>query len=1119
MGVYMIKVFRNLVLLALFIIQSAFSSVPVSEDVLFEIRSTFYESDKISLRKIETFKKSLLERAEEVKQSVYYYELLQNGESEKKALKESKKNKYVKTIKMFIEEWIENIPLNANETEQILYLQKIIDLNNAIKIEITPYLSEAEPLHMIKNLLKRMTFKKHGVSEAKNLINPETGDYYSSEELIELKKSGFDISTLEPPRNNGVIEYIADISKSDPVKRYREGKNAMHEHLDVKFPKVNVVYLDEIRKTQSRPKLIVTTKDENGDDIREYKLKMGMEIHSEPTVASLGVTLGLFHDLSKHVKDIKVYIGKMSHDDFNLDFTSYFPLEDLQKIVKQYGKDDGGRFIIFKEGSFEARFDKDNLYRVGPFYPTLKKGLRETRGLQLFNIWVGNIDLKKGENNKTLIRMDNKQMFYSQHDIGFAIGFFAREKPTDFPWEAIKKNKKDEIVFNYRTPFDLNDYKHISMSDSKWMIRKIAQLTREQITTCVKFGKWPNQSPYNYEQLIIEKLISRRNDLVKHFNLLGETLPNGQSIQFMPVDKSISNNALPSKNPIGEHTVNFAPALKYDYIIPALRGIGEGIVSAVASITSGLDDITIPASVFGIEDSNVLTSVIINTDKQIIPNPDAKNMKEKYIVREDFKIGTRLGYGLGLGAEGAFVRSYSLIYPVSDPEKVDKHGKWIFDVSMPYRVMKDYLPKKHILISESYIEGRLRYDLEPIVTPLSPGLRTTLDRKYIDRTILGTLDNKKVKIFKDKLTTSGVSSELYVRVLIARLKFLSQSFSGGNQSRHSYVLKDKQLDAVDDALMHHNYKALESAELVQRTDARILNNKRELNLLGFLVRSREFAQNDMYIYDFDKEGNLKKRSHELEGDFLKSRQWKIILNGEQRIKRATMSMEIDKDDHIKDPYIKLKYSLLDNNATAMEIDKHVVPFFNGLAKREKFINFTAADHNIHEFYGHINFHMSLKIYKEGIDKLLNISGEKWRNALNGVLSLSKREGNRLTYFGKEYKERRVRRKGRRLFRKLLSATNKLEKKMKIRKLLEFMVASIPKSKHSEHPILLASILNILGEENYHMKVEIESPSYQENKMPGRITPYNELGVKRKGTKREKRTLRISDALVLYEQFR
>jgi hypothetical protein len=211
-------------------------------------------------------------------------------------------------------------------------------------------------------------------------------------------------------------------------------------------------------------------------------------------------------------------------------------------------------------------------------------------------------------------------------------------------------------------------------------------------------------------------------------------------------------------------------------------------------------------------------------------------------------------------------------------------------------------------------------------------------------------------------------------------------------------------------------------------------------------------------------------------------------------------MEIDKDNQIKDPYIKLKYSLLDNNATAMEIDKHVVPFFNGLAKNSKFINFTAEDHNIHKFYGHINFHMKLKVYKEGLDNLLNITGEKWRNSLNSVLTLSKKDGNKVSYFGKEYKEARLRRKGRRLFRKLLSAKNKLERKMKIRKLLEFMVASIPKSKHSEHPILLASILDIIGEKNFHMKVEIESPAYQENKMPGRITPYNELGKRRKGTK-------------------
>lgn len=39
----------------------------------------------------------------------------------------------------------------------------------------------------------------------------------------------------------------------------------------------------------------------------------------------------------------------------------------------------------------------------------------------VFNMWVGNADVKPGENNKTLIRTKDgkKQLFYMQHDVGF----------------------------------------------------------------------------------------------------------------------------------------------------------------------------------------------------------------------------------------------------------------------------------------------------------------------------------------------------------------------------------------------------------------------------------------------------------------------------------------------------------------------------------------------------------------------------------------------------------------------------------------------------------------------------------------------------------------------------
>ena len=86
---------------------------------------------------------------------------------------------------------------------------------------------------------------------------------------------------------------------------------------------------------------------------------MGLEIHSEPTAASLAVALGMYQDLSKHVRNIKIYTGMTNWDDFVKDFTSYFTYKDLMRVAVEHGFDEKMNqfYIVFNEGMLEARFD------------------------------------------------------------------------------------------------------------------------------------------------------------------------------------------------------------------------------------------------------------------------------------------------------------------------------------------------------------------------------------------------------------------------------------------------------------------------------------------------------------------------------------------------------------------------------------------------------------------------------------------------------------------------------------------------------------------------------------------------------------------------------------------
>jgi hypothetical protein len=1110
----------------------SFGQYPVDQKLLKKIHEKFYDNGKISTSKIDHYISNLKQRANQVAINVYNYELLHEGKNPDKARKKSLENKYVESIDYFIKNWVSKITTIQDEIEKVKFISDVLNIEDAILVEITPYLSEGHIVEAIKGIWHNYVLKKetnHEYGEATNLINPETGKYFSQTELEQLQKNGIDISQFEPAPNNGVIE-LHDIAKADVIDRFRNGNNRMHRGIKVAFPEENVGYFKELRKTQSRPKIIFETKDSAGNVTGEFKIKMGMEIHSDPTAAALGTTIGLYHDLTKHVRDFKMYLGKQTWDEFVLDFSSYFTYDDLMRITKEHGVDpEKGHYVIFHEGQLEARFDGDDLYRVGPYYPTLNKGRREARGLMLFNIWVGNIDLKPGENNKTLIKKTKSgdELFYSQHDIGFAFGKFEREKPTDFPWDLIKKETPEYIRFVFRTFVPMEDWNHVSFADAKWMVRKIAQLTREQITTAVKMGQWPNYSPYNYEQLIIEKLINRRNQLVEVFGLVGERLPSGKTIELMDVNFDIEKDALATNFLLPGETIDFRPAVKYKYLFPALKSLGEAIVDGVASATRSMDDILLDPAWFGVDDFGIVARVIWNTDKEIIKNPNPKGENDRIIVRETFRLGTRLGAGVMFIGDGAYVKTYSLIYTAKDEESVNNKSEWIFDPSLPYRVYKKLLPKNHILITESFLEGRGRLRVEfPMI---GPGFDNATSRIHLNRTVLSTKDDDKIIMFQDMENTNQDIFRIYTKLSLLRLRHYVATLQAGHIKREIYEIKKKDLSsdlyrAIDEALMNDDLNFIRENAKTKILNSKFTDTHQSLSLLGFLNYERHSRLDDIEIKTLNDNGEFEKIKNQIEGNLVRKTSWKTILNGEERVADIRFSTKVDDDGEFKKPFLSLNFLHNDNNTTAFEMDNAYIPFFNGVAEDDKFIDFNADLHSINDLYGHIKFHLRVSYYKEGLENLFKMTYDEYTKAISQVTGvdekiLSGNEAKQEKYFkyqGVYYHLGQMMRVSKRIFHKIQKASMVEIPSKKVRQLMKALMVTVPRKGHSQNPIYLAVLNRIVGEENLYMNAEIESPSYQENKMPGRIVPFNAKGQKREEEERERVILGVRDTVLLYD---
>lgn len=63
-------------------------------------------------------------------------------------------------------------------------------------------------------------------------------------------------------------------------------------------------------------------------------------------------------------------------------------------------------------------------------------------------------------------------------------------------------------------------WRHCTWADARWMARRIGQLTRADLERVFADSGWPTFS----QRLGVEKMLARRNDLVRTFGLTGEGL-------------------------------------------------------------------------------------------------------------------------------------------------------------------------------------------------------------------------------------------------------------------------------------------------------------------------------------------------------------------------------------------------------------------------------------------------------------------------------------------------------------------------------------------------------------------------------------------------------------------
>ena len=198
-----------------------------------------------------------------------------------------------------------------------------------------------------------------------------------------------------------------------------------------------------------------------------------------------------------------------------------------------------GRYYIEMESvSLEFRRQKDIDWPVGLFNKhTFGKYLkREFRAFMLFYLWLADKDIKDANAKLGLVKIEpetphggKRKVYYSATDMGSTLGgLLGRNRPNYFRYNLVNEKdsvlsgplEKQVLVLNSILPIRNPLLQVLSFSDIKWILRMMAQLTKEQIKKSFLTADYPEI----VAELFTQKLLYRRDQLIQALGLDGEDL-------------------------------------------------------------------------------------------------------------------------------------------------------------------------------------------------------------------------------------------------------------------------------------------------------------------------------------------------------------------------------------------------------------------------------------------------------------------------------------------------------------------------------------------------------------------------------------------------------------------